>query len=248
MALIDKLTAIADAIRGKTGKTDEMTLDQMVTEIAGIQTGGGGDSEELVALFNKTLTTIPNSLKELEAIPDRALYMCTKLEEIDFPNAVTVGENAFGTIRNVKMTYKRVNLPKVKTVGSSAFSTYNDDAEFDVYLPEATTISKSFTMGWGIQYVILPKIANIPYQSFHECKDAKLILPQSSIVTLANSAYFPNTFAFYVPKNMQEQYAQETNWSVIAAEGKLYAIEDSEDVLAKLSEVGYEYTPTTGGE
>lgn len=36
-----KLTAIADAIRGKTGKTEEMTLDQMVTEIAGIQTGGG---------------------------------------------------------------------------------------------------------------------------------------------------------------------------------------------------------------
>ena len=42
MALTDKLSAIADAIRGKTGKTEEMTLDQMATEIAGI-TGGGGD-------------------------------------------------------------------------------------------------------------------------------------------------------------------------------------------------------------
>lgn len=42
MALTEKLTAIADAIRGKTGKTEEMTLDQMATEIAGI-TGGGGD-------------------------------------------------------------------------------------------------------------------------------------------------------------------------------------------------------------
>lgn len=44
MALIDKLTAIADAIRGKTGKTEEMTIDQMVTEIDGIQVGGGGSS------------------------------------------------------------------------------------------------------------------------------------------------------------------------------------------------------------
>lgn len=38
MALIDKLTAIADAIRAKTGKTATMTLDEMPTEIAGIET------------------------------------------------------------------------------------------------------------------------------------------------------------------------------------------------------------------
>jgi hypothetical protein len=41
MALINKLTAIADAIREKTGKTGEMTLDQMPLEIAGIVAGGG---------------------------------------------------------------------------------------------------------------------------------------------------------------------------------------------------------------
>lgn len=36
------LTAIADAIRGKIGGADPLTLDQMPTEIAGIQAGGGG--------------------------------------------------------------------------------------------------------------------------------------------------------------------------------------------------------------
>lgn len=41
MALTEKLKAIADAIRGKTGKTDGLTLDQMPTEIEGIQSGGG---------------------------------------------------------------------------------------------------------------------------------------------------------------------------------------------------------------
>lgn len=40
MALIDKLTAIAAAIRTKTGGTDALTLDQMVTEIEGIEVGG----------------------------------------------------------------------------------------------------------------------------------------------------------------------------------------------------------------
>ena len=33
MVLIDKLTAIANAIRAKTGKTQKLTLDEMVQEI-----------------------------------------------------------------------------------------------------------------------------------------------------------------------------------------------------------------------
>lgn len=39
MALTDKLTAIADAIRAKNGGTDAMTLAQMPEKIANIQTG-----------------------------------------------------------------------------------------------------------------------------------------------------------------------------------------------------------------
>lgn len=42
MALTDKLTAIADAIRSKTGGTDTMTLDEMVTEISNMTVGNGG--------------------------------------------------------------------------------------------------------------------------------------------------------------------------------------------------------------
>jgi hypothetical protein len=37
MALIEKLNAIGDAIRAKTGKTEKLTLDQMPTEIQGIE-------------------------------------------------------------------------------------------------------------------------------------------------------------------------------------------------------------------
>lgn len=42
MALTEKLTAIADAVRGKTGGTDMLTLDDMAAAIAGISSGGGG--------------------------------------------------------------------------------------------------------------------------------------------------------------------------------------------------------------
>lgn len=37
----ERLTSIANAIRGKTGKEDSLTLEQMVTEIEGIEAGGG---------------------------------------------------------------------------------------------------------------------------------------------------------------------------------------------------------------
>lgn len=42
MALTEKLTNIADAIRAKTGSADKLTLDGMATAIADIETGGSG--------------------------------------------------------------------------------------------------------------------------------------------------------------------------------------------------------------
>lgn len=41
MALINKLEAIGDAIREKTGGTEELTLEQMATAINGLSIGGG---------------------------------------------------------------------------------------------------------------------------------------------------------------------------------------------------------------
>ena len=69
MALTDKLTAIADAIRDKTGKTEEMTLDQMVTEIEGITTGGPDVDIDDFEWFNDGNTHIWISLQEERISP-----------------------------------------------------------------------------------------------------------------------------------------------------------------------------------
>ena len=50
MALIEKLSNIANAIRSKTGKTDALTLEQMVIEIEQIQTGGKGTEQVVLPL------------------------------------------------------------------------------------------------------------------------------------------------------------------------------------------------------
>lgn len=50
MALTDKLTDIADAIRAKTGESDLLTLDEMPDAIAGISGGGGEELPD--SMFN----------------------------------------------------------------------------------------------------------------------------------------------------------------------------------------------------
>lgn len=51
MALTEKLSAIAAAIRAKTGKAEKLSLDQMPKEIAGIDSGGADP-----VLQEKTIT------------------------------------------------------------------------------------------------------------------------------------------------------------------------------------------------
>ena len=59
MALIDKLTAIANAVRGKTGGTDLLTLDGMGAAISGISSGGlpAGIAEYEVQTFTPEADT-----------------------------------------------------------------------------------------------------------------------------------------------------------------------------------------------
>ena len=56
------LDAVADAIRGKTGKTEEMTLDQMPLEIASIIAGGnsGGSTGGVNGIYMAKITPAEN--------------------------------------------------------------------------------------------------------------------------------------------------------------------------------------------
>lgn len=57
MALTNKLTAIANAIRSKTGKSGKMTLEQMVTEINSISGGGLPSGFTAIAKGSHTIST-----------------------------------------------------------------------------------------------------------------------------------------------------------------------------------------------
>ena len=109
MALIEKLTNIADAIRGKTGGTEELTLDAMAEAIADIQTGGGGGEVDhsaedaildgsIIEYFNDRVTDIRSS----------AFDGCAALVSVNFPEVVKLGGSAIDGCTSLK----NVNLPK----------------------------------------------------------------------------------------------------------------------------------------
>lgn len=99
MALTDKLTAIADAIRGKTGKTAGLTLEQMPIEIEGIQTGSAPDG---------TSVTFGN----VDGIPvEREEAYAISSEDLNAIGAATqkmAGKSALLTIKEIAYWLNRV--------------------------------------------------------------------------------------------------------------------------------------------
>lgn len=85
MALTDKLTAIADAVRSKTGGTEGLTLDQMATEIAGISVGGG---EELKITDARYLFYCGARSDQMDVFVSALSDECTSFEGMFAGNSV----------------------------------------------------------------------------------------------------------------------------------------------------------------
>lgn len=178
MALTDKLTAIANAIRAKTGKTDAMTLDGMASEIEAIETGGGdldgfieGTMTELTsgvgtvgshAFYKCTALTTAN-FPNATSIGDNAFYGCSALTTADFSNATSIGNNAFYQCRALK----NVDFSKVENVKSYGFyGAWNVPLNF----PNATSIGQNAFNGCSnAKTAFFPKIVSVPQYAFNGC-------------------------------------------------------------------------------
>ena len=58
MSVNEKMTAIANAIRAKTGKTGSLTLDQMASDIASIEAGSENNTETCTVTIAPATTAI----------------------------------------------------------------------------------------------------------------------------------------------------------------------------------------------
>lgn len=123
--LATKLAAIADAIRGKTGKSDGLTLDQMATEIAGIEAGGGETFPQKIyetdfvmdesVTANGTLCTISTGLStNIVANGNELVLVAIDCEPIGTPS------------KHVKRMLQFIS-PNQGTVRAPAFGFYCND-------------------------------------------------------------------------------------------------------------------------
>ena len=153
MALTDKLTAIADAIRDKTGGTDALTLDEMPGEIEAIQTGGDTSIED--SLVEGTLSSYSNT--RVTSIATNAFRGRSEILAVSFPNVETIGGSSFQDCSNLSEVY----FPKVTSVGKSVF--YNTGIK-TIHLPELMQTSSNMFQYSKIEIITdasLPAITSL---------------------------------------------------------------------------------------
>ena len=207
MALIDKLTNIANAIREKTGSTDKMTLDGMAEAIAGIEAGGGNSGggecdrehfEDVVDSKNFLLTGVVDNIPEdgfadvsgithikfnhLHEIKAGGFARCHGLKEADIVNCVYFGNYAFFNCDSLT----KVHAPYMHTIGESAYASCfelktigHSDASISDGLINVKGIEKSAFVECE-KFLIdrLPGCYYIEEYAFKGCKSIeKLMLP-----------------------------------------------------------------------
>lgn len=131
MALTDKLTAIANAIRTKTGGTDFLTLDQMASEIDNIQSGGVvPDTMGFVPTNWGYMGVIKSGIWYGTSVPYQYFYLkdgnatLCSLDSIEFANAITSIE-AYAFYGQMHLILSEIPA-EVKTIGDYALSNLKD--------------------------------------------------------------------------------------------------------------------------
>jgi hypothetical protein len=227
MALTDKLIAIADAIRGKTGGTEELTLDQMVMEIAGIS--GGGDEDVVKTILELTTVNFRHDTATQIHV-DRLFRLNNNLESVELPEVTEIiGSFIFSTCTALK----NVQMPKLKLIDGMgnfentaleevvfpALYQFNNNANFQ----NCTALRKidfaSKTAGNLNQYE-----RNINQNTFKGCTslEAVIIRAEDSIWKMGNVNNFADSLIangegfIYVPASKIDEYRAATNWSVYA--------------------------------
>lgn len=92
----EKMTAIADAIRSKTGKTGKLGLDAMATEIASIETGSG----ESIPTQQKTVDIVTNGTHVVTPDAGYALSSVTANVNVPIPSGYLKPEGTLDVTEN----------------------------------------------------------------------------------------------------------------------------------------------------
>lgn len=225
MALTDKLTDIADAIREVGGTTAKLTPAEMPDAI-----GAAMETSDAViagtfsgAYVNDRITALGECFREN-----------TTVTSVSCANVLTVRRNAFNPCSSVTS----IDLPSCTYIDYAGLSGCTKLA--DVNLPSLKTIVQyTFSGDSALAKLRLPSLKNTHYGSFNACASlTALVLPgsfvtaQSTMDTTFNNTPILNGAGYiYVPRDLLDTYKAATNWSAVADQFR--AIEDYPDVCGE---------------
>ena len=236
MALIDKLSAIGNAIRSKTGKTDLLTLDQMPTEISSIIVN------KAPAIVDKTVTEISeDDLKGCTKIAYSAFFSCTALTSVSIPDSVTeIDDNAFQScISLISITipatvtrigrYVFYGCEDLETVSfgegirlpSISAGTFDNCKKLrSINLPEGITVlgDGAFRDCSGLTSIKIPaSVTEIKNDVFINCTSMTVydFTDHTSVPTLYRTAFegISSTCKIRVPNSLYNEWVSSGWWS-----------------------------------
>ena len=212
----ESLTAVADAIREKSGTSEGLTFPEgFVQAVAGIQ--AGGDTENALDVFiEEGIAEIVSDAREIRKyafvnneilkkvvfnkatkINAYAFRSCKSLESVYFPEVVTVENNAFEepTVFSNGVKVKEINkenFPKLQEIGSKSFARAHVEK---VHLPLVELVySYAFSKCENLTECIFDSATEILNYAFETCKKlSKLVLKNDSVVSLKYENAFSGT-------------------------------------------------------
>lgn len=226
-----KLTALANAIRSKSGGTDTLTIDEMIDSIKAISGSINNDTVVLMGLIEKDITSIdiPNGVTR---IGKSIFESCTNLTSITIPDSVTsIGQSAFSQCSSLTS----ITLPdSLTSIESNTFN--NCRSLTSITIPNGVTRIRdwAFYSCTNLTSVTIGNsVTSISNGAFHECKSlATIDFSSLAIVpTLANANIFNNVASgcqAILPDALYDQWITATNWVDIYTNAKLQFVKESE--------------------
>ena len=199
MALTDKLSAIGDAIRAKTGGTDMLTLDQMPTAIAGIQTGSGSGGDYNIIVTNNSDGTQSFAITDAsgssggsgfwdEDYVKKFIQRDNTVTSVVLPDGITkIGSGVFYNCMYLDID----TLPDtILEIGSSAFS-YCFNLSLTSLPSGLTKIdTNAFSNCKKLALTSLPSgLTEISLGTFNYCENLDLTYLPSGLTEIGSSAF-----------------------------------------------------------
>lgn len=222
MSVNEKMTAIADAIRAKTGGTEALTLDGMAEAIASIEAGGNNVMDAFLA--GEMTEYVNDTVEKLSAY---ALAHKSTLKRVSLPAVIYQNSYTFSGCS----VLEELDMLKADTVCTGMIN--NCNALKKLCLQSAANISnQGLSNAKLLEIVDLPALLRITgtYVLRNSTAFKALVLRASTVVTVSNEFAFTNstiesgTGYVYVPAALVEEYKAADNWSTYAAQFR--ALED----------------------